>query len=77
MAFEEVFFAADWLVGDDSFGHQESIGRNAEAGVVVESAPATAFIVAQPEILFQLPVVTLDAPALVGGADRFHDGRVC
>ena len=76
LAFEDAFFAAEWLVGDASFGHQESTGRDAEAGVVVESAPAAPFTVARPEVLFQLLVVTLHAPALMGRTDLFHDGRV-
>lgn len=32
---------------------------------MIKAAPATAFIVAQTGVLFQLPVVALDAPALV------------
>jgi hypothetical protein len=42
----------------------------------MESAPAAPFMVAQPEVLFQFLVVTLDAPALRDGTDQFHDGRV-
>ena len=36
LAFDEVFLAAHWLVGDESFGHQECVGRDAEAGVVAK-----------------------------------------
>ena len=36
LAFDEVFFAADWLVGNQSLGHQEPVGRDAQTGMVVE-----------------------------------------
>ena len=65
MAFDEVFFAADWLVGDESFRHHEPVGRDAQAGMVVEPSPATALVVTESEILLQVLVVALDAPALV------------
>lgn len=60
------FFAADWLVGEESFGHQAPVGRDAQTGMVVEVAP---LIVPQPEVLLQILVVALDARALMCDAD--------
>src|SRR5215467_815626 len=60
------------------FGHQEPIGRNAEGGMMVKAAPTPSFIVAQSEFLFQLLVVPLDDPAMLGQAHqigKFSFGR--
>src|SRR4051812_7265784 len=46
-----------------ALGHQEAVGRDAQAGVVVEAAPAAALEVPQAELLLQLLEVALDAPA--------------
>jgi len=76
LAFEEVFFAADRLVGDEAFCHQESVGRDAQGGMVVKPPPASPFVVPEAEVLFQILIVALDAPALVGDADEFVEGDV-
>ena len=76
MAFDEVFFAADWLVGDESLSHQEPVSRDAQTGMVVEPTPAATLVVPQPEVLLQILVVALDTPALMGGVDKFVDRRV-
>ncbi len=76
MAFDEVFFAADWFVGHEAFCHQEPVCGNAQTGVVVESSPAPSLVVAQAEVLLQVLVVTLDTPALMSGADQFVDRGV-
>ena len=39
LAFDEVFFTADRLAGDETFSRQESVDRNAQGGVVVFSNP--------------------------------------
>src|SRR5215472_5427546 len=56
------------------FGHQEPIGRNAEGGMMVKTTPTPSFIVAQSEFLFQLLVVPLDDPAMLGQAH--HIGKL-
>lgn len=61
----EVFFATDRLFGVESFCHQKPVGRDAQAGLVVEPSPPAAFVVAQAEVLFQVLVVALDAPSLM------------
>lgn len=48
--------------GKASLHHQEAIGRNAEAGMVVKAVPVPTFETPQSKLLFQLLVVALDAP---------------
>ena len=52
------------------FGHQETIGRDTEGSVVVKPAPASAFVMPQAELLFQLLVIAFDDPALLGQAHQ-------
>ena len=56
------FFGADTVAGGESLGDQESVGRNAQARVMVEAAPAASFIVTQSKPLLEFLVVALDAP---------------
>ena len=51
-------------------GHQESVGGDAQAGVVVKPPPASAFIVPKPQFLFEILVVALNAPAHLGFEDH-------
>ena len=44
--------------------------------MVVKPPPAAALVVPQPEVLLQILVVALDAPALMNGADQFVDRGV-
>ncbi len=76
LAFDEVFFAADRLVGDESFCHQEPVGRDAQGSMVVEPPPTSTLVVAQTEVLLQILVVALDALALMAGAGQLVDRRV-
>ena len=46
-----------------SFGDQEAISGDAQGSVVMETAPATAFVVAKPEFLFEFEIVAFDPPA--------------
>ena len=57
LAFDEVFFTADRLVGDEAFCHQEPVGRDAQGGMVVEPPPTSTLVVAQAEVLLQILVV--------------------
>src|SRR5690242_21470212 len=43
-----------------ALGRQETVSRDAQAGVVVEAAPAAALEVPEPELLLQLLEVALD-----------------
>src|SRR5512147_2970005 len=56
------------------FGDQEAVGGDAECGVVVEAAPAAAFIMAEPELLLELLVIPLDPPAQFGDVDQTVEG---
>jgi hypothetical protein len=38
--------------------------------VVVEAAPAAAFVVAEPDLLFQFLIIAFDAPAQFDGVDE-------
>ena len=51
-------------------GHQEPISRNAQRGVMVESAPVATFKVPQPQLLFQLLIIPFDDPAMLGHLDQ-------
>jgi len=57
--------------------HQEAIGGDSQARVVMEAAPALSFVVAHPQILFQVLVAALDAPAHLGLKHHALDGRIC
>ena len=63
-------------VATESFGEQEPVGSDAQAGVVMKAAPAAAFIVVETELLLELLVIALDAPALMGALDQFFEGSV-
>ena len=52
------------------FGDQESVGRDAETGVMMEAAPSSALIVIKPDRLLQLEIVALDPPAELGQIDQ-------
>ena len=45
---------------------EKAVGGNAQAGVVMKASPATAFVVAQPQILLEVLIVALDSPAHLG-----------
>src|SRR5450759_1997552 len=58
-------------------GDQESVGRDAQRGVVMETAPPTPFEMSEPELLLELLIVALDAPTQLGGVDQPAEGNVC
>ena len=51
-------------------GYQEPISRDAQRGVMVESAPVATFKVPQPQLLFQLLIIPFDDPAVLGHLDQ-------
>ena len=59
-----------------SLGDQEPVGRDAQAGVMMEAAPASPLVVAEPDFLFEFLVVPLDAPAQFRPADQLGQGRL-
>lgn len=70
------FFTAAGLFGDEAFSHQETVSGNAQAGVMMKPSPTTSLVMAQPEVLLQVLIVTLDTPALVGNANQHVERRI-
>src|SRR5260370_2404046 len=58
------------------FGDEESVRRDGQRGVVVEASPTSPFEVSKPELLFQLLIIALDAPAQLGQIDQAFEGDV-
>ena len=44
---------------------------------MVEPSPASAFVMVEPNFLFQILKVALDAPAQLGVIDKVSESRVC
>src|SRR5262245_41563521 len=57
-------------------GEEESVGCDRERRVVVESSPASAFVVVEADLLLQVLEVALDAPSELGSVDERGDRRV-
>src|SRR5665647_1723619 len=55
-------------------GDQESVGCDAQRGVVMEAAPPTPFKMSEPELLLELLIVPFDTPAQLGGVDQSAEG---
>src|SRR3954462_764993 len=58
------------------FGDQEAIGCDAKRGVMVETAPAAALEVPEPEFLLELLVVAFDTPSKLGKFDQALEADV-
>lgn len=57
-----------------TLGHQEAIRGDTKSSVMMKSPPTPAFIVAQPQLLFEFFLVTLDDPAVFG---KLHQRLQC
>ena len=57
-------------------GDQEAIGCDAQRGVVMEAAPSAAFEMPEPDLLLELLIVALDAPAQLGHVHQRAEGDV-
>ncbi len=55
-------------------GDQESVGSDAQRRVVMEAAPSAPFEMAEPDLLLELLIVALDAPAHLCGIDHPAEG---
>ena len=55
---------------------QQAAGGDAQRGMVVETSPASPFIVAEADLLFQVLIVTLDAPPEFRGVDQIGEADV-
>ena len=49
---------------------QESVGCDAQRGVMVKASPSPPFKMAEPYLLLEVLIVTLDAPAQLGQIDQ-------
>src|SRR6218665_370210 len=70
LACEAGVFSAGMVAKVQPLCHQEAIRRNAQTGVVMKSSPTSAFIVPQPQLLLQVLIIALDAPAHVCSAHQ-------
>ena len=57
-------------------GDQEAVGGDAHGGVMVEASPASPFEVAEPDLLLEVLIIALDAPAHHGDVDEAVEGDV-
>lgn len=56
-------FFARTLGMPQRLSHQEAVGGNAQAGVVMEPLPAPAFVVPESDFLLEVLIIALNAPA--------------
>jgi len=52
------------------FGDQETVGGDAHGGVMVKAEPSASFEMPEADLLLELLIVALDAPAQLGGVDK-------
>lgn len=65
-----VFLAAQ------SLAHQEAVGGDAQACVMMKATPVTPLVMMQSQLGLQLLIVALNASAPLRGGDECFDGRV-
>ena len=51
-------------------GDQKAVGGDAQAGVVMKTAPAPPFEMAEPDLLLEFAIIALDAPPSLGGGHQ-------
>src|SRR6266852_9743919 len=59
-----------------TFRQQETVGCNAQGGVMMKATPAPSLVVAQAEFLFKLLIVPFNAPAHFGGLDQIYQRAI-
>ena len=64
------FFSTGIAASFQALGHQKAIRRNAQGAMVVKPAPASALVVAKPQILLEVLIIALDAPTHMCGAHQ-------
>jgi hypothetical protein len=62
--------------GGRSLLDQESVGGDAERGVVMESSPASSLEMGETEFALEFPLVAFDPLAQFGGIDEHDEGRI-
>ena len=58
------------------FGDEESVCRDAQRGMVVKTTPSAPLEMAEPDLLLELLIIALDAPAQFGDVDEAAEGDV-
>ena len=66
-----VFFTAR-----ESLQHEKSIGRDAQARMMMKAAPIAPFVMTETDFLLEFAVVALDAPAHLDGAHQLLERNV-
>jgi len=59
------------------FGEQESVGSDAQRGVMMKATPTSPLVVAKPEFLFEVLVVPLDPPPQLCGVHQGAQADAC
>src|SRR4029077_19481121 len=54
----------------------ESVGRDAQRGVMVEATPSAAFKMPEPDLLLEFLIITLNAPTQLGGVNQIAQRNV-
>src|SRR6478672_11467238 len=57
-----------------SLANEEAIGRKAQGGVMMKAAPATSFIMVEPEFLLEILVIPFNPPAQFGHVNQIDQG---
>ena len=58
------------------FGDQESVGRDAQCGVMVKATPSAPFKMPEPDLLLEFLIIALDTPTQLGGIDQIAERDV-
>jgi len=62
-------FNARRVCRSNAFSDEKPVSRDTQHRMMMESAPATAFVMPETELLFEVLIVALDAPAQLGEID--------
>src|SRR3954470_19923970 len=58
------------------FGDQETVGGDAHGGVMVKAEPSAPFEMPEADLLLELLIIALDAPAQLGSVDQIAERGV-
>src|SRR5512134_2544724 len=75
-ASDGVFFGVLCSASKQLLGDQKPVGRDSQAGMMMESSPASSLVVSQSQLLLELLIVALDAPAQMCHTDQLVERGV-
>lgn len=58
--------------GKTPLGDEKAVSGDAQAGMMMEAAPAPPLEVAEPDLLLELTIITFDAPPSLGSGHQFR-----